>query len=322
MDISNFISQKFSPDAFLSTVVFIAKKPPDDISKKINQKFPFSSVYINSHPFNKIVVNTNKVVGGGGGPAISIQASQNNSFQNISPLIVRPKKLKHTYSSPPCSSVSYTHLDQTHKLSYYFTKDQLQKIQKDNSQFLTSKKGSQTNQPTLETLPLHHVYNDLVSDSLLPLTRSYKIQNIFRNLGAEGVIEVSYKSAVVSIVEELQVEEQNAREILLRAADLDILVIRNRTITPTHELSFVSLKVYILSLENLIWVVKALKNDRLTPLEAYVKSRVKHSFDLQIKPKNWKKMIQRCIAYLEAPILGKLYLYLYHYISYFYFYFL
>ena len=81
---------------------------------------------------------------------------------------------------------------------------------------------------------IFHVYNDIFTDTLIPSTISYIIQNIFKMFGEAGIIEISYKLVLDEIVKDLNTSENYARDLLLRAADLNVLLIQDRNITQLH----------------------------------------------------------------------------------------
>lgn len=57
---------------------------------------------------------------------------------------------------------------------------------------------------------------------------------------------------------------------------------------------FVSLNLNELSLQSLIWILKSIKLDLMTPCEKLVISRIKQCFALKITTKNWEKILN-CI---------------------------
>ena len=91
--------------------------------------------------------------------------------------------------------------------------------------------------------------------------------------------------------------ETHVRNILLRAAYNNIIVITIIQVTQHHLLNFVSLKLELLSLENLIWVVRNLKLDRVTPIEASIVSRIKQTFALKFKGKTWRLIMDEIYDY-------------------------
>lgn len=58
-------------------------------------------------------------------------------------------------------------------------------------------------------------------------------------------------------------------------------------------LSFVSLKLDLISLEVIGWVLRSLKRDEMTPTEKTIQSRVKEAFAYKITPSLWKATLNQ-----------------------------
>lgn len=54
---------------------------------------------------------------------------------------------------------------------------------------------------------------------------------------------------------------------------------------------FISLNLEHISLESLVWVLKSIRKDAMTPTEKIILSRIKECFKLKITPKQWEKVI-------------------------------
>jgi len=50
-----------------------------------------------------------------------------------------------------------------------------------------------------------------------------------------------------------------------------------------------------LTIESLIWVVKSIKNDSMTPTEKLIQSRIKESYGLKIDPVQWKQIVDMIV---------------------------
>lgn len=93
--------------------------------------------------------------------------------------------------------------------------------------------------------------------------------------------------------EKLSLEEAETQQILLNAADSDLITIQSRQLTQYHKLNFVSIKIHVFSLQNLVWVVKNLKMDRVTPIQSTVISRIKQCFGLNYKTNLWHFILEQ-----------------------------
>lgn len=273
-----FIVGEFGLDVFLNYLVIIGNEPQNNIKQDLLEIYPFSQLYINEYPFWK------------GG------LRKKPSSENI---------LHKSALSDEKSNL----IEKGPKLSFFFNKNE--ELQMSSDVFLVSKLIEGKQMKSLAELggrispcAIYHVYNDLFTDSLIPSTLSYLIQNMLKSLCQSGIIQVDYNQFLKEIRESLRIDEGYAQNVLLRSADLNIIVINNRQVTQHHQLNFVSLKIEVLSLENLKWVVKNLKIDRVTPIETVVLSRLKQSFGMKIKPRIWKAFIHEFKIYLDCFTKG------------------
>jgi len=158
-------------------------------------------------------------------------------------------------------------------------------------------------------IPLHHLDNNLSVDNMvIPAAVSLEVQDILKAYAQRGHILVDYSSLLKMVTETRNCSETEGRNILLRMADLNIIVINCRQVTQSHSLNLVSLKLEILSLEDLYWVVKSLTLDKVTPLDDIVLSRIKEAFGLKIKRKQWSTILEKFMEVLEKkkyPVKAK-----------------
>jgi len=184
------------------------------------------------------------------------------------------------------SSIGATTLDY---LEFYFGLRELRHASSAMKQLL-GKSSSQ--------LPLVHLFNDINTDGLITPQLSLKVQEMLKSFAEDGEILVDYNQLLDQIVKSEIASEEESRNILLRMADLSIIIINCRQVTQSHSLNLVSLKLEFLTLENLYWVVKSLALDKLTPTEDIVMARVKEAYGLKMKTKIWSKVIEHYSALL------------------------
>jgi hypothetical protein len=55
-------------------------------------------------------------------------------------------------------------------------------------------------------------------------------------------------------------------------------------------MSFISLKLDIISVESVVWVLKSLKNDEMTPSDKAIQSRLKEAFSFKTPTIIWEKI--------------------------------
>ena len=337
-DCCSTLLSTYGKEIFLNQVIIISQDT--DITKKLRKQFrasyPSSNLYHNINPFKATKNDSFSILGHQN--TSSSQRNRTGSFNiktsskilffyflgqklnlNLNNLgsstQATSNSLNNSFSGwnltlknqPSSRSITSKQKEEA-RLSQFFTKDELLAISKDSftvSKMVHEKLSYSLSNGQIHPFSIFHVYNDIFTDTLIPSTISYIIQNIFKMFGEAGIIEISYKLVLDEIVKDLNTSENYARDLLLRAADLNVLLIQDRNITQLHQLNFVSLKLEILSLENIFWVVKSLKNDRVTPIESTVLGRIKHSFGLKMKAKVWKAYIKKFIEYLKSQKIGK-----------------
>lgn len=92
------------------------------------------------------------------------------------------------------------------------------------------------------------MYNDIQFDNLLTPQTSRVIQTELLENCERGAIQVDYNSFLQTIKEKLSLEESETQQILLSAADSDLITIQSRQLTQYHKLNLVSLKIHVFSL--------------------------------------------------------------------------
>lgn len=149
------------------------------------------------------------------------------------------------------------------------------------------------------SLTFFHAFNDINRDSVITPSISYKIQMGLKTLAEDGQLMVDYSFFLKKMVEILETNDLYAQNILLKAADLNIINISNRQMTQKHSLNFVGLKIVILSCENIYWALKSQVLDRITLTETVQQHRIKESIGFKVTNKSWKEIINQFTAYIE-----------------------
>ncbi|KAL4448784.1 hypothetical protein ABPG74_012873 [Tetrahymena malaccensis] len=85
--------------------------------------------------------------------------------------------------------------------------------------------------------------------------------------------------------------EKDCVEIFNEAENAGIIHQTTRTFANSTELHFVSLKLEYISLQSLIWIIKSIKQDLMTPTDKLILSRIKECFGLKLTPKSWDMIL-------------------------------
>ena len=150
------------------------------------------------------------------------------------------------------------------------------------------------------SVPLYHIFNDLAFDGYLKREKSLQIQNILRKFGEDGRILVDYNQLLKDACDFLGDPETETRKLLLRMADLNLIIINSRQVTQSCILNQVSFKLDILTLEDLYWTTKSLVLDRVTATEEIVLARLREAFGLKIKPKILQQLLDKFIDVIKV----------------------
>lgn len=119
------------------------------------------------------------------------------------------------------------------------------------------------------------------------------LQRELHRLANEGELLLS-KGRFLELAGKLIKGTLNDAENLLKEAEqASILHITIRKFEGYPERQdFVSLNLEYLSLESLVWVLKSIRKDAMTPTEKIILSRIKECFRLKITPKQWERVLQ------------------------------
>eukprot|EP00826_Nyctotherus_ovalis_P043831 TRINITY_DN4670_c0_g1_i1.p1 TRINITY_DN4670_c0_g1~~TRINITY_DN4670_c0_g1_i1.p1 ORF type:complete len:622 (+),score=168.67 TRINITY_DN4670_c0_g1_i1:514-2379(+) len=76
------------------------------------------------------------------------------------------------------------------------------------------------------------------------------------------------------------------------AEEKGLIIVTKRQIMSNPEREFVSINLPVVSLESVMWILKSLENDQMTPTERSVQSRFKESFGIKISALEWEKVMK------------------------------
>ena len=76
------------------------------------------------------------------------------------------------------------------------------------------------------------------------------------------------------------------------AEEQEMVIITKRQFGTKPVQKFVSIKLKTVSLESVMWILKSLDKDEMTPVERAVQSRFKESFGMKMTPPEWSKLVE------------------------------
>lgn len=76
------------------------------------------------------------------------------------------------------------------------------------------------------------------------------------------------------------------------AEEKNLIIITKRQIISNPEKEYISINLPVVSLESVIWILKSLERDEMTPTERSVQSRFKESFGIKINTQEWEKTMK------------------------------
>jgi hypothetical protein len=116
--------------------------------------------------------------------------------------------------------------------------------------------------------------------------------------------DLAFAGEIMIMVEELEkavfdgtskiTKKQSAEfgQALQEADEKELLIITKRQFGSKPLQKFVSLKLKNISIESVMWILKSLEKDEMTPVERAIQSRFKESFGLKLNSAEWSKVLE------------------------------
>eukprot|EP01022_Parablepharisma_sp_SALTPOND_P010956 TRINITY_DN1452_c0_g1_i1.p2 TRINITY_DN1452_c0_g1~~TRINITY_DN1452_c0_g1_i1.p2 ORF type:complete len:713 (+),score=60.85 TRINITY_DN1452_c0_g1_i1:7148-9286(+) len=79
---------------------------------------------------------------------------------------------------------------------------------------------------------------------------------------------------------------------LQEAEDKEMIIVTKRQFGSKPPQKFASVKLKVVSLESVMWILKSLEKDEMTPVERAVQSRFKESFGMKMCSQEWAKLVE------------------------------
>lgn len=117
------------------------------------------------------------------------------------------------------------------------------------------------------------------------------MKNLYE-LANEGVIILEAKDLERHLVESSLLSSAEFAKGIRAAEEKELVIITKRQIISNPEREFVSINLPVISLESVMWILKSLEKDEMTPTERSVQSRFKESFGIKINAQEWEKTMK------------------------------
>lgn len=150
------------------------------------------------------------------------------------------------------------------------------------------------------------------SDTLLvtyaqPLTNDSSDQNLsimlkaitqnYLEMAKNGNLMVLLKPFKKDIIEQLLTERPTWHKsdcdfLINKLKEIGFIHVTTRKFGDSRPLKYLSLLLKNISIESLVWVLRSIKCDRMTPTDKLVLSRIKEYFALKISSKDWTNFLE------------------------------
>ncbi|OMJ85194.1 hypothetical protein SteCoe_13506 [Stentor coeruleus] len=112
-----------------------------------------------------------------------------------------------------------------------------------------------------------------------------------KDLAYEGKIMHEINELIENLTRWMKISKKNAHELVNAGCKLGKLLQQSKKIG-NIEMTIISLKIEKLDQENLLWVLRSLKNDEMISTEKAIQSRIKEAFDFKVPQNTWSNFIE------------------------------
>lgn len=112
-----------------------------------------------------------------------------------------------------------------------------------------------------------------------------------KDLAYEGKIMHEMNELIENLTVWMRISKKNAHELISAGCKLGKLLQQVKKVGDM-EITIISLKIEKLDQENLLWVLRSLKNDEMISTEKAIQSRIKEAFDFKVPPNAWTNFIE------------------------------
>jgi len=113
-----------------------------------------------------------------------------------------------------------------------------------------------------------------------------------KEMAIEGNLMTEYSNAIKMFQQKARVSYDIAAQWLKSGERLGLFMITQRQFGNLRSVSFVSLKLEVISLEALLWTLRSLKRDEMIPTERAIQSRMKEVFDYKPTSSQWACLME------------------------------
>lgn len=131
--------------------------------------------------------------------------------------------------------------------------------------------------------PLYHIFNDIEYEDQNFKHYSLLIQQELHEKAINGNTKILYDKFVLYIQNKYEIALPKIQALISKAVEANIIYKQVRQLSNSHSLIFLSLKSsFLFSHENLLWIVKSLKKDKVSFSIPMILNRIKDVFDLSV----------------------------------------
>ena len=131
--------------------------------------------------------------------------------------------------------------------------------------------------------PLFHIYNDIEFDDTELQTYSLTIQKDLHEMALQGYTKILFDKFILHMQREHDIPITKIQNIIAHLVETNIVYKQVRQFSKYHVLTFLSLKsTFVVSHENILWVIKALKKDKVSFTVPMILNKIRDIFDLTL----------------------------------------
>jgi hypothetical protein len=136
-----------------------------------------------------------------------------------------------------------------------------------------------------------------ISDFKIIYAQIAPIGNTHAIIIARRVYDLAEKGEIMIEMGELEkglmesMNQEQFKQGVQAAEKKELIIISNRQLGMKASQTFASLRIKTISLDSVLWILKSLERDAMTPIEKAVQSRFKESFAVKMTTHEWNKLL-------------------------------
>jgi len=121
------------------------------------------------------------------------------------------------------------------------------------------------------------------------------LQQLMREMANDGRLMVEYEEFVSLLIRKVggpsKMSYEQVKVVVDNAERCEVIHSTKRQFGSIKTLTFVSMKLPFITLESLVWVLRSLKRDEMSPNERAIQSRIKESYALKLSSAEWEAIV-------------------------------